>query len=245
MTIDEDARVRLSAASSTAQIPQPWTLPRQPAALTLLKYTGVGLASSLFVLLLIKVGAVVAVDPRNWWLVLTALLVGYLGADLLSGTVHWFCDSFFSERTPLLGPIVIQPFREHHTHPQRILHYRFIDQDTTNFFLMTPLLGWALYAQAPHSGHHGQLVACSALLGLCTGSFLTNLFHKWAHSRRPPKLARLLQQCGLILSPGRHSVHHRDHSRGFCVTSGWLNPTLDAIRFFPTAERLIRRLLPR
>ena len=31
-------------------------------------------------------------------------VLGYALADLMTGTVHWFCDSFFSEKTPFIGP---------------------------------------------------------------------------------------------------------------------------------------------
>ena len=221
-----------------------WNRSVQPLSLTLFKSSGVIVASFLLILLLRNVITALLANGDGWWLAIPALLVGYLGADLLSGTVHWFCDTFFDETTPVLGPIVIKPFREHHTFPQKILKYRFIDQDTTNFFLMIPLLAWALSSGAPHPGHGLQLASCCALLGLSIGSFFTNLFHKWAHCSQPPWGVRTLQRSGLILSPRRHAHHHRDHSRGFCVTSGWMNPTLDAVSFFPTLERVIRKLLP-
>ena len=31
------------------------------------------------------------------------LAFGYVMADLLTGFVHWFCDTFFDETTPLVG----------------------------------------------------------------------------------------------------------------------------------------------
>ena len=63
-------------------------------------------------------------------------VLGYALADLMTGTVHWFCDSFFSENTPLIGPLIIASFREHHTHPQLFTQDKFIEQDTTSFFLL-------------------------------------------------------------------------------------------------------------
>ena len=74
------------------------------------------------------------------------------------------------------------------------------------------------------------------------GSFGTNLFHKWAHAENPPVVGRWLQRAGLILGSARHQRHHRDYSRGFCVTSGWMNPLLDALHFFPRVELLVRLL---
>lgn len=216
-----------------------WAVPRQSTALTALKVTGVAASSALLITLLVRIAVALAAGTTAW-LVLPALLLGYLGADLLSGTAHWFCDTFFEEDTPLIGKILIQPFREHHVHPLRITRYRFIEQDTTNFFLMLPPLTMAAWLGAPRPQSVGVLFWCCCLLGLAVGSFATNLFHKWAHTRQPPLVVGWLQRSGLILEPERHQRHHRDYSRGFCVTSGWMNSPLDALRFFPRVERLVR-----
>jgi len=90
----------------------------------------------------------------------------------------------------------------------------------------------------------GALFWCCLLLGLATGSFGTNLFHKWAHEPNPPVVVRWLQRSRLILGPERHQHHHSDYSRGFCVTSGWMNPVLDALGFFPRLERVVRFFKP-
>ena len=225
-----------SDSASTA-----WTVPPQPTALTVFKATGVVVSSVLFATLLVRtVVALVAGAPV--WLALLAVLLGYLSADLLSGSVHWFCDTFFEEDTPIIGKAVIQPFRDHHVHPQRITSYRFLEQDTTNFFLLLPPLAVALWLGAPRPGSVGELFWCCCLAGLAAGSFGTNMFHKWAHQPQPPVVARWFQQTGLILGPERHQRHHSDYSRGFCVTSGWMNAPLDALRFFPRVERLVRLL---
>ena len=218
-----------------------WTVPRQPAALTAFKVTGVAVSGALFVSLLVRI-AVGLSAGTSAWLVLPAFLLGYFFADLVSGTAHWFCDTFFEEDTPVIGKIVIRPFRDHHVHPQRITCYRFIEQDTTNFFLMLPPLAVAFWIGAPWPGSVGAFFWCCCLLGLATGSFGTNLFHKWAHAEKPPVVGRWLQRAGLVLGSARHQRHHRDYSRGFCVTSGWMNPLLDALRFFPRVELLVRLL---
>lgn len=216
-----------------------WTVPRPSAPLLVFKWLGVGAASVLFATLLARTAQALA-SVEAALVLLPGLVLGYLCADLLSGTAHWFCDTFFEEDTPLIGAVVIQPFRDHHVFPQRITRYRFIEQDTTNFFLMLIPLGLAEWGKAPQAGEFGAIFWCGCALGLSTGSFCTNLFHKWAHARRPPALARWLQRSGLILSPARHARHHGDYSRGFCVTSGWLNPLLDAVHFFPRVELAVR-----
>ncbi len=216
-----------------------WTVPRQPVALTAFKVAGVVVSSALFVILLVRIVVALAAGTSAG-LVLPAFLLGYLFADLVSGTAHWFCDTFFEENTPVIGRIVIQPFRDHHFHPHRITRYRFIEQDTTNFFLMLPPLLVAFWLGAPRPGAGGALFWCCCQLGLSAGLFGTNLFHKRAHAREPPAVVRWLQRSGLVLGPERHQRHHHDYSRGFCVTSGWMNPVLDALRFFPRVELVVR-----
>ena len=169
-------------------------------------------------------------------------IIGYCCADLLTGTVHWFCDTFFSEKTPLIGKSIIQPFREHHIHPHRIIRDKFIEQDTISFFALLPLLVNFLLNKGNDIGLLSYFLSGSVLIGLCVGAFGTNLFHKWAHSNKPPLFAIKLQKMGLILNPKSHKKHHSNHSQCFCVTSGWLNPVLDHIRFFHFLEYIIRFL---
>ena len=55
--------------------------------------------------------------PLRPWLVLTAALLAYLAADLVSGLVHWAADTWGSVDLPIVGPAVLRPFREHHVDP--------------------------------------------------------------------------------------------------------------------------------
>lgn len=217
------------------------TAPVQPVWLTGFKLVGVSVSSLLLLMLVVRVtAATLAGSPL--WLLPPAAVLGYLGADLLSGLAHWFCDTFFDERTPLIGRTVICPFRDHHTHPCRITQYRFIQQDTTNFFIMLPTLLMSVQVDLTTQSDSRPFFCASFVCALALGSFGTNLFHKWAHASRVPRGVRWLQRHGLILSPGRHRVHHADHSRAFCVTSGWMNPVLDAVSAFARLEAAVRSL---
>ena len=116
----------------------------QPVALTVLKAGILVVAVSALALFSVRmVGPLLA--PAAWpWLAL-GLLVGYLLAALLSGTVHWFCDSFFAPDTPLIGRTVIHPFRDHHDHPDSITQYGFLEQDSTSYFIIILPLFLALH----------------------------------------------------------------------------------------------------
>src|SRR3984885_1265565 len=63
----------------------------------------------------------------GWIYITAALLVGYFVADFASGVVHWGLDTWFDERQ--LGRVVAIA-REHHTHPQHILGYGFMEHCT-------------------------------------------------------------------------------------------------------------------
>ena len=174
------------------------------------------------------------------WLVLPALFVGYLLADFITGTIHWFCDTFFDEETPVIGNFIIYSFREHHSHPLLITKDKFIEQDTTSFFIFMPFLYFATFSESNYLYSSNSIYGHFILIGVCIGTFCTNLFHKWAHQRNQNPIIRKLQKLGLILNPDLHKKHHMDHSKSYCVTSGLMNPVLDYINFYANIERLIR-----
>ncbi len=195
----------------------------------------------LMVSLFIRLGTT-AQETGRWWIVASTLLPGYLIADLSAGLVHWFCDSFFAEDTPLVGKILIQPFREHHRDPQAITRHGFFELNGNNCLAMIPLLLFSWLAGGPGAESSLSLFMHSFVFSLSLAIFATNQFHRWAHTHKPLTLISWLQRSNLILKPERHQRHHNDHDRGFCVTSGWMNPLLDALLFSPRIELLVRLL---
>ena len=60
-----------------------------------------------------------------------------------------------------------------------------------------------------------------------------------------------MQEFGLFISQEHHDTHHRSmqqlipkHLAGckFCGMTDWLNPTLDAIKFWQACECLLRKI---
>lgn len=178
---------------------------------------------------------------RLWWLVPGAALVGFLAADFVSGCVHWIADTYFDPTTPVLGPLLVEPFRDHHRDPEEITRHGFLELLGNNALATLPLgVGLLLW------GGPGSSLAAQALhavvCGLAAALFATNALHCWAHSAAPPTLVAWLQRHRLVLSPEMHRRHHDGgHDRSYCVTSGWLNPLLDRLYFFARIERWVAR----
>lgn len=146
--------------------------------------------------------------------VLVAALLGWLIADLLSGLVHWGLDRFGDERTPLVGPILIRPFREHHEDPLAMTRHDFVETNGASALGASVLLAF-----------QNELLFFTAI-----GVVAANQCHKWAHARSVPAAVRAAQRLGLILRPEAHRRHHRaPHDRHFCTASGWMNRSLDRI----------------
>ena len=185
---------------------------KQNVALTRIKAVVVSLSLILLCSLFIKL-SLHGFTYGLSWLVLPALFLGYLLADFITGTIHWFCDSFFDEETPVIGNFIIYSFREHHSHPLLITKDKFIEQDTTSFFIFMPFLYFATFTEISYLNSPNSIYGHSILIGVCIGTFCTNLFHKWAHQRNQNFIIKKLQKLGLILNPNSHKKHHVDHSR--------------------------------
>ncbi len=172
----------------------------------------------------------------QWW-VPVALLGGLAAADAASGLVHWAADTWGRDDCPVIGPRLLVPFRVHHVNPDDFLRRRFVDTNGEVACVAVPIL-LALQA-VPLEPAAGQAVAVFGL-GFCGLGALTNQIHQWAHMPAPPAPVRALQACGLLLGHTEHAAHHaRPYHRGYCITTGWCNAPLDAIRFFRRLESAI------
>ena len=166
-------------------------------------------------------------------------LLSILLADFFSGLVHFLCDNFGSAETPLLGPNFIKAFLDHHDDPQGM-----VDHDTVEL-LGNSCLGSLLLLALIHYFLPIQVLLASVYthtfaLMLIFIMVLTNQFHQWAHNHNSPKFAKSLQRFNLILSPENHNRHHKPpYDKNYCMTSGWLNPFLNRIRFFDGLAKIL------
>lgn len=183
---------------------------------------------------------------QNLALIPLCIFSGWLGADLVSGLVHWMGDTWGTPDWPLIGNALIRSFREHHFDQKAITRHDFVETNGNNCLISLPLmlvcLAWPVAGTL-------SLYVITTLAILTLWVFATNQIHKWAHEDSPAKWIRLLQRTGLILSPEHHSIHHAaPFAKYYCITTGWMNPVLTSLRFFPALEWLVTRItgaLPR
>jgi ubiquitin-conjugating enzyme E2 variant len=182
------------------------------------------------------------------WLVLTALLLGYVAADLISGIVHWAADTWGTPDWPVIGKALIRPFREHHLDQKAITRHDFVEINGNNCAISVPVgVAAALLPQDPALGLN--LFVSTFAGSLIVWVLFTNQFHKWAHEDSPPRAVAFLQKLNLVLPPEHHAVHHRvPYATYYCITVGWLNAPLQRLHFFAGLEHIITAvtgLLPR
>jgi len=171
---------------------------------------------------------------------LLGLGAGVAAADLASGVVHWLCDCFGDERTPVVGPLVIAPFREHHRDPASILEHGVVELCGTNALVVLPVLAAAPALLGAAEGAPGSFLWGLLAAGTAFGA-ATNAIHALAHGGHRPAPVRWLQRAGLLLPPRHHALHHRaGHDRAFCITTGWCNRVLDPFDAFGRAARAVR-----
>ena len=176
----------------------------------------------------------------GWWVPLAAL-VGCVTSDFTSGFVHWMFDTWGAVDTPVFGRLAIRTFRHHHVDQKAITRHDFVETNGHNFGLCFGVaLGGAFWVNPETATLFDVFVGMSAL-GLVFFTCVTSQIHKWAHMDSPPRVVQLLQRARLILAPDHHSVHHSaPYARNYCITVGWLNGPLRAVRFFETLERVIQ-----
>lgn len=186
---------------------------------------------------LVATFADIQLHPFVWFL---ALISGYYLADFVSGLVHWGVDTWFSEQS--LGRLVAIA-REHHTHPQHVLGYRFLEHaslgSVPSVLFFGPLMALFWLLPSTTTTYVGVIWSFIITLTLLFGTSLHNLGHRQARSR----LLRFLQQQRLVISPKHHMVHHRgDQMVNYCVLNGWANPLCDRMHLWRGLETLITRI---
>ena len=206
-----------------------------------------GTCLALFLLADLATLARTALASPAWWMLSmapAAVVCAALFADLVSGVVHWGCDTWGSVDTPLLGKAFIRQFREHHVDPDEINHHDVVEANGTNGALaLLPLaVAWLL----PYNVAHPTPLGWGTQVGAAVFALLvtfTSQAHQWAHAQRVPAIVGWCQRRGILLSREHHDVHHEaPHLHNYCITTGWMDAVIERFGLFRLAERVITRL---
>ena len=167
-------------------------------------------------------------------LVLAKLLAGWLIADLLGGFIHWLEDRVLTERTPILGPIVVAPNRRHHREPMAFAAGSILTRNGTTWLAAGILSIIWLALLGP------SLVWVAASIGGAVSSSVHYLTHQ---PRLANRAVKILQEVGLVQSAAHHAGHHRPPSdRRYCPLTGWVNPIVDGIGLWRALEAGLRAI---
>lgn len=154
-----------------------------------------------------------------------------LVADLVSGLVHWWEDTYGLPTWPVVGQLVIEPNIDHHLQPSAMATmwslWQSNWQSVAAAAAVLAALGWA-----------GWLTwQVAAVIVLAGGA---NEVHAWAHGARRGWPVRLLQEMCLVQTPAHHAGHHRPpYDRRFCTLTNWVNPLVDRLAVWRTLEWLL------
>lgn len=193
-----------------------------------------------FLVCWVAVGIARFLGEGQWLAVVFGVVLGAAVIDVITGVVHWACDRFGDASTPIVGPLLIRAFREHHDDPQSIVEHDLVETNGEPCVITAlALISLALIEPQVHSS--SAAFAVTAVWTMAVLGASANQAHKWAHMPEAPRLVRLLQRSGLTLSPEKHARHHRGlHDEAYCISTGWMNPLLDRLGIWARLERSLK-----
>ena len=192
--------------------------------------------------LLCAVNLYFAARELSWVSLAVVIILGvpiaWILADFVSGLIHWFADTYGADDTPLFGPWLIKPFRQHHLYARDICTHNLVLTIGNSCTGAAPLQVGLLYFLLSDDDVSITNAALAFVFNLFTMAMVaTNVLHKWAHAEKTNWLVSRLQRSRVFLSPAHHHLHHTPpFDSNYCITNGWLNPLLERIRFFRNME---------
>jgi ubiquitin-conjugating enzyme E2 variant len=168
-------------------------------------------------------------------LILVEILLVIVLADFLAGVIHWAEDAYFTEDTPVIGPLFIRPNIVHHHFPRFFTRLSWWQSSWD-----LALIGGAILLIA------WPLDLLSWQLGLfAVLSINANEVHKWSHRTRKEngRLISKLQDWHILQTPRHHGLHHSDPKNTYyCPITNLVNPVLERVHFWDHAEVIVEKL---
>ena len=168
------------------------------------------------------------------WVIVQIVLITAL-ADFVAGIVHWVEDAYFTEDTPVIGPLFIRPNILHHHQPRYFTRLSWWDSSKDLLAAGVLLLAVAF--------PYGLLTWQLGLFVVV--SVNANQVHKWSHRTRAEngRLISKLQDWRILQTARHHGLHHSDPKNTFyCPVTNFVNPALERLNFWIRLEAVIERL---
>ena len=156
-------------------------------------------------------------------------------ADFAAGVIHWAEDAYFTEKTPVIGPLFIRPNIVHHHYPRFFTRLSWW-QSSWDLVLASAALLAVAWPLGLLSWQLGLFVVLSAN---------ANEIHKMAHRTRAEngRLISALQDWHILQTPRHHGLHHSDPKNTYyCPITNLVNPVLERIGFWARLEAMIEKL---
>jgi ubiquitin-conjugating enzyme E2 variant len=209
---------------------RPWWLP-------FLEGSGVGLWLFFWCSYLYRLMQSVSI---GWFSACFAVLLGVLASDFMSGFLHWLFDTFFEITTPVIGPHLVGPFREHHRDPLAMTRHHLLESAGNSCLAWLPamaLVWW--FGPWPGAATFGGVFFYWFVASFAFFLTASNQFHSWAHDAKMKGWVRRIQALGLLVSPEHHAPHHvAPHRVRYCTTTGWVNYVTDRFGVFEYLEKV-------
>lgn len=162
------------------------------------------------------------------------IIICILVADFLSGTFHWFEDTYGLPGNSWLAKNIWEPNILHHKFPLLMEMTTFIGRNYIQWVVAAIVVilmysvGWGSW----------QLILVAVL-----ASF-SNEVHKWNHAKVNCRLVVLLQDMCLIQTKLHHSKHHlKPYNKNYCILTNWVNPPLEMVDFWRHLEWALSPIL--
>ena len=156
-------------------------------------------------------------------------------ADFIAGLIHWAEDAYFTEDTPIIGPLFIRANIVHHHYPRFFTHLSWW-HSSRDLVLVGALLLLAAWPLGLLCWQLGLFVALS---------INANEIHKWSHRTRKEngRLISALQDWHILQTAQHHGLHHADPKNTYyCPITNFVNPILERLDFWNRLEAVIERL---
>lgn len=189
------------------------------------------------------------------WLMIPAALVGWYGADLMSGVVHMTMDflpcregigldrlffydgcresaDYLSLRAQVLGQLsplerLVFDFKNHHPRPDALGRRSMLVQIGSTILFAT--LPFAIVANLAFLLLPLPHVLLAAAVSLGIGATFAQYFHGTLHRADNPASVRIMRRLGLLMRPRDHVRHHDRLDCDFSTINGWSNPLLNLV----------------